>query len=320
MREKGARTFALKCIAAIAVVSMASCRGDGPSVKAPPSLAKLAHIRTADLPAKDGLACLAYIVWDHEPITDVFLSMGGTGTGTSAFVPDTFREALETRSAALITFDKPGVSASFGDRGSARIEDEPLKRHTQGTLVDCAEQAIRLSPAPWASTARWHLRGHSEGASIALYLMDRLLAERAPEAERVKTLILSGLPLEPSDEIARRQLADKPELARAVRECDWNVMREMGVSCGYLLDASKRPSGFDLFHRLASTSTKVKIRVFQGNDDANAPARFVRQLETWNAAQGHLDLAVRYYEGAHTGTPQARQELSDYLRDLIPSK
>jgi hypothetical protein len=140
---------------------------------------------------------------------------------------------------------------------------------------------------------------------------------KASEAERVKTLVLSGLPLEPADEIVRRQLADKPRLARAVQDCDWKVMREIGVSCAYIVDAGKRPSGFDMFHRIASASSRVQIRVFQGNDDANVPASFVRQLQAWNAEQGHLDLTVRYYEGAHTGTPKAQQELSDLLLTLV---
>src|SRR3954470_14596943 len=97
-------------------------------------------------------------------------------------------------------------------------------------------------------------------------------------------------------------------------------MRErMGVSCAYLLDASTRPSGFTMFKRIAAGSPKVQIQVFQGNADAQTPAAFVRQLEAWNAAQGHLALAVRYYDGAHTGTPQVRQELSEFLLRLVPA-
>jgi hypothetical protein len=75
-----------------------------------------------------------------------------------------------------------------------------------------------------------------------------------------------------------------------------------------LRDASARPSGFEMFRRIAAASPKVPIRVFQGNADVHTPAAFVWQLEAWNAAAGHLDLVVRYYDGAHAGTPEARRE------------
>jgi pimeloyl-ACP methyl ester carboxylesterase len=274
-------------------------------------------VTTTELSPKDGLTCRAYVVWNNEPVTDYFLSMGGTGTGTSAFVPESFREVLATRAAAFVTFDKPGVTGTFGDPSTTRIDDAPFKRHTQGTLLDCAEQAMHLS-ARSGSETRWHLRGHSEGAQIALALVDRLLTERPADAERVKTLVLSGLSLEPFGDILRRQLADKPRLARAVDECDWNIMRQaMGLSCDYVQDAGNQPSGFDLFRRLAATSSKVPIRVFQGNRDVNTPADFVRQLEAWNAADGHLDLTVRYYDGAHAGTPEAQKEVSELLVKLV---
>src|SRR5262249_14939072 len=112
---------------------------------------------------------------------------------------------------------------------------------------------------------------------------------------------------------------NEPGLARALDECNWQVMRQrMGVSCAYLRDASTRPSGSAIFRRIAAASPKVKIRVFQGTDDAHTPATLVRELEEGNADQGHLDLKVRYYEGAHAGTPEVRQELSDSLLQLVP--
>jgi len=73
-----------------------------------------------------------------------------------------------------------------------------------------------------------------------------------------------------------------------------------------------------MFERLAARSPGVRIRVFAGNADVNTPAHFVRELETWNAAHGHLDLAVRYYDGAHGGSPAVRRELSDLLLGLVP--
>jgi len=86
----------------------------------------------APLRANDGLACQAYVLSGRQPVTDVFVSMGGTGTGTSARLPPEMQELLASRSAAFVTFDKPGVRATFGDPSSVRIDDGPFQRHTQG--------------------------------------------------------------------------------------------------------------------------------------------------------------------------------------------
>jgi len=253
-----------------------------------------------------------------EPVTDVFVSMGGTGTGTSARLPAEMQELLASRPAAFVTFDKPGVHATFGDPASVRIDDGPFQRHTQGTLLDCARQALQLSLARYGPAIRWHLRGHSEGALLALFLFDELLDTDPSLAQHVKTLILSGLPLEPFAAITRRQLADHHDLARAFEACDWTVMRAQGVSCSYLRDAEKRPSGRQMFERIAAWSPGIQIRVFQETADENTPAHFVRELEAWNVAQGHLDLGVRYYDGAHGGAPAIRREMSQLLLSLVP--
>lgn len=279
--------------------------------------AAVPHTETP-LRANDGLECQAYILSGRQPVTDVFLSMGGTGTGTMARLPAEMQELLASRSAAFVTLDKPGVHATFGDSSSVRIDDGPFQRHTQGTLLACARQALQLSLDQFGPAIRWHLRGHSEGALLALFLFDDLLATDPALAQRVKTLILSGLPLEPAAENTRRQLADHPVLERAVRACDWSVMRHLGVSCAYFRDAEQRPSGRAMFERLAARSPGVRIRVFTGNADINTPAHFVRDLEAWNAAQGHLDLQVRYYDGAHGGTPAVRRELTELLLGIVP--
>jgi hypothetical protein len=274
------------------------------------------RVTSTELATSDGLACRAHVAWIHEPVRDVFLVLNGTGTGSNAFVPETLREVLHTRAAAMVTIDKPGIRAPFGHPASATVDGDALARHTQGTLVECAEQALRLAPARGAAPARWHLRGHSEGATVSLFLMERLLADGARAAE-VATLVLSGLALEPFDEIVRRQLADKPRWRQAVETCDWAVMREaMGVSCAYIADAGRRPSGAARFERLAAAGAKVKIRVVQGELDEHTPARFVRGLEAWNATQGHLDLIVDYHAGGHRGTPEARRALTALLLRL----
>src|SRR5262249_30892161 len=137
-----------------------------------PAIPSGVHVVSADVAAGDGLTCRAHIAWKNEPVTDVFLWMGGTGTGSMAFLSDEERTLVESRAAAIVTFDKPGVSAPFGDPGSVTIDDGPFARHTQGSLLGCADAALRLAHDR-LRYARWHARGHSEGALLALYLADQ---------------------------------------------------------------------------------------------------------------------------------------------------
>jgi pimeloyl-ACP methyl ester carboxylesterase len=299
----------IRRLAVIGIV-VGACGASGARPAAP-------HVE-AELDGGDGLACREYVVEGAAPIHDVVLSMGGTGTGTAAFLPDGERALVDAGGVAVIHFDKPGVRGTFGDPRSAQIDDATFRRHTQGALLACARDAV-IRAVDRYGAVRVLLRGHSEGALIALALYDDLLATRPELAARVRALILTGLPLEPFGELLARQLAPTPDLAAAIARCDWSVMRGLGISCAYLADAEARPSGRALFERLAARAAPAEVDVLAGTDDQNTPVRFVRDLEAWNAAQGHLDLHVRYYEGAHTGTPAARQELAALLARLTTS-
>jgi pimeloyl-ACP methyl ester carboxylesterase len=261
--------------------------------------------------------CQAHLVSGPGQVSDVFLWMGGTGNGSIAFVPEEMRKLLRTRPVGFVTFDKPGMQARFGHPGSLHIDDEVFRHHTQAAMLLCAEEALGWSRQIFGSV-RVHLRGHSEGSLIALDLYDEWLSRKPAEAAAIQTLILSGVPLEPFAEIVRRQVSSQPLLARAIERCDWPVMkRTMGLSCEYLREASARPSGRAMFERLAAKSATAKIRVLTGVADFHTPSSFVQQLELWNGAEGHLDLTVRYYQGAHGGTPEARRMLADLLERLV---
>jgi pimeloyl-ACP methyl ester carboxylesterase len=273
----------------------------------------------ADVHTGDGLACRTYLIAQQAAITDVVLSMDGTGTGTSAWLPDELRDLVKSRPVAVVRFDKPGVRATFGKRSSVTIDDAPFERHTQGTLVDCAKQAIELVEARFGrpNNLRWHLRGHSEGALVALSVYHDLLDSNTATADRVASLILSGLALEPFQQILQRQTTKWPDFARAVAACDGAGMRKTGLSCAYLRDAAARPSGREMFERIAAKAPRARIVVFAGRYDEHTPARFVGELEAWNAASGHLPLEVHYYDGAHNGSPEAKRELHSIVLRLV---
>lgn len=270
------------------------------------------------LHARDGLTCRSYAAYRDPTVRDVIVGLNGTGTGSSAFVPPAPAAVLATRPVAYVTFDKPGISARFGDPIPTDTEPSRLARHTFGTLLDCVHALHDASRRRFGTATRFHFRGHSEGALLALAFLDELTRREPEGTHGVRSLVLSGLPLETFPEIVQRQLAVRPRLSRAVSTCDTStLLRELGLGCAYLADMRTRPSGLDLFARLATRAPATRFRVFHGERDEHTPARFVHDLEAWNRVRGHLDLTVRYYDGAHRGTPEVRRELTALLLALV---
>jgi hypothetical protein len=279
------------------------------------------HVVERSLPATDNLACSGYLVWNDEPVRDVFLVVNGSGILSNAFVHPTFERLINTDRVAYATFDKPGVRAPFGDPAAVRRDHALLDRYTLGHGVACAIDALRWAHAQFGPSVRLHVRGHSEGTLIALYAYDALLEHDTKTAGALKTIVLSGLALEPFDTIRARQLAvipDGDELRKALASCDRDVLRKrLGISCTYVEDARRRPSGRTMFDRLAARAPGARFHVFQGTNDGNTPVEPVRALEAWNAAQGHLAMEFVYYGGAHTGSEAARAEMTRLLADIV---
>lgn len=163
--------------------------------------------------------------------------------------------------------------------------------------------------------------GHSEGALVALYLYEALLDGDPDTATRIATLVLSGLALQPIAELVESQLTwlpDGAQLRKALASCDWAALKDrLGVSCAYMEDAARRPSGLDMFKRLAARAPRARFYVFQGRRDRNTPVEPVRALEEWNASSGHLSIAFHYYDGGHSGTDAAKAEMSQVLAAIV---
>jgi hypothetical protein len=227
---------------------------------------------------------------------------------------------MKAHPVAYLTWDKPGIRARFGDPRSLHRDDGILSRYTLGHGVACATNALRWARERFGPSVRLHLRGHSEGAWIALIVYDALLSGDAEMAASISTLVLSGLPLEPFKDILDQQLAWLPDgkrLRGALASCDWALLREhLGVSCAYVEDAARRPSGRELFERLAARRSVARFYIFQGTDDRNTSVARVRALEAWNASRGHLSLEFHYYAGAHQGSDSARAEMARLLSAL----
>jgi len=307
--RSSSRVRGASCLAPLCVVVLAAC---APAYQ---------HVAARHLPAGDTLACSGYLVWNHEPVRDVFLVINGSGTLSNAFVHPSLEALIATDRVAYATYDKPGVAAPFGDPRSLRRDDAALERYTLGHGVSCAIDALHWARAQFGPSVRLHIRGHSEGTLVALYAYEAMLDRDTETAGAIETLVLSGLPVEPFGAILERQLAFIPRGARlreALASCDWPVLREhLGISCGYVEDATRRPSGRAMFERLAARAPRARFHVFQGTDDWNTPIEPVRALEAWNVSDGHLDMEFHYYEGGHAGSDAARAEVGRLLTRIV---
>jgi pimeloyl-ACP methyl ester carboxylesterase len=167
----------------------------------------LKHVVQRDLPSKDGLTCRGSLGWNSPDVQHVLLWMSGTGVYSSAFVHPSAEAALKVNPVAYLTFDKPGIRAPFRDPAKLSVNDDELAQYTQGHMLECARQAMTWSQEQFGHAIQFHLRGHSEGSLVALFLYEKLLSDEPALAARVSSLVLSGVGLEPFDALVARQLS-----------------------------------------------------------------------------------------------------------------
>ena len=280
-----------------------------------------AQIETHALRSIDGRTCRGYFTW-RGPVEHVLFAMNGTGAKSNAFLPPPLEGIVSDRAVLYATFDRPGITATFGTPDNASTDQAVLEAVTQTQLLACANAAVHWISERFGSTLHLHLRGHSEGALLSLMLYRELVAQEPTLAAQIETLILTGTPLEPFRTIIESQLVvfdehDGGALRTAVSGCDWPTMREkLGVSCAYLEDAYAQPSGREVFQSLAEARAPAQIYLFHGTQDWNAHVEPVRELERWVQTQP-LKVHFSYYEGGHNDPPAiARQELNTLLISL----
>jgi pimeloyl-ACP methyl ester carboxylesterase len=283
--------------------------------------ARYEHLAERNLSSTDSLTCPGYLVWAKEPVRDVVLVINGSGTLSNAFVHPSFQEVMNTHRVAYSTYDKPGIRAPFGDPAAVTRNEALIQRYTIGHGVACATETLRWAREQFGASVRVHVRGHSEGTLVALYTYDALLESDAELAARIETFMLSGLALEPFGDILERQLTWLPDgdrLRKAFASCDWPALKDrMGISCAYVEDATRRPSGRAMFERLAVRAPAARFLIFHGSNDLNTPVEPVRALEAWNASKGHLEMEFHYYDGGHAGSEEARAEMARLFTAIV---
>ncbi|HEY8943683.1 MAG TPA: hypothetical protein VIM73_05445 [Polyangiaceae bacterium] len=281
------------------------------------------HVLERPLRSTGGLECSGYLVWNQQPVQDVFLVIAGSGNLSNAFVHPSFEEILGTHRVAYATYDKPGIRAPFGDPAAVRRDYASFERYTLAHGRACALEALRWAREQLGASVRLHVLGHSEGMLVALYAYEAVLDENPALAAQIRTIVLSGLALEPIADIFARQLAELrggDRIRAAFASCDQSVINNTpfaGTSCAYLQDAAGRPSGRTLFERLASRAPTVRFHVVHGESDLNTPVTHVRALEQWNGSTGHLPITFHYVEGGHTNNPAARAEMTRLLGRIV---
>lgn len=280
------------------------------------------HVAERPLRSIGELECPGYLAWNREPVGDVMLVIGGSGHLSNAFVHPSFEDILGAQRVAYATYDKPGIRAPFGDPAAVQRDAPIFERYTLGHGKACALEALRWTRERFGASARLHVTGHSEGTLVALYAYEAALDEDPALAAQVRTIVLSGLALEPIADIFARQLAGLrggDRLRAAFASCDQAVINNSpfaGTSCAYLEDAARRPSGRAMFERLATRAPATRVHVVHGEADLNTPVTHVRALEAWNVSTGHLPITFHYVEGGHNNNPAARAEIARLWREL----
>lgn len=281
------------------------------------------HVVERPLPSTGGLECPGYLVWNQEPVRDVFLVVSGSGNLSNAFVHPAFEDLVGAQRVAYATYDKPGIRAPFGDPAAVQRDYSIFERYTLGHGKACALEALRWVREKFGTSVRLHVTGHSEGTLVALYAYEATLDEDPALAAQLRTIVLSGLALEPIADIFARQLAELQggdHIRAAFASCDQSVINKSpfaGTSCAYLEDAAQRPSGRAMFERLATRAPSARFHVVHGESDLNAPVSHVRALEAWNLSTGHLPLTFHYVEGGHNGNSAARAELTRLFKEIV---
>jgi pimeloyl-ACP methyl ester carboxylesterase len=275
-----------------------------------------------NLDALGGSTCRGYLAADAEEVAHVVLWIPGSGTLSNAALPDALEARIRSGDVAVVTFDKPGISAPFGEPEHAMLNEDVFGTYTLGHLLACARDALRWSDERFGPETRVLLRGHSEGSLISVYLYAALLTAEPELAARVPALVLTGFPAAPLSEVIEGQVERLPEPDReivsdAIESCDEQVLRNaLALSCGYLEDAAERESGFQVFQRLATLQADASFHLFHGTKDENTPVADVEALERWNDAEGGLAMEFRYYDGGHMGTDAARAGVAELLERL----
>jgi len=241
------------------------------------------------------------------------------------------RAAGKNGELALLSVDKPGVGAT--PEGLTTLDRAVFDRHTLADLVACTRNAVDAARArPGVSRdARLVAHGHSEGAQVWVRVLAAALARGDTSfAASIDANVLSGLPLEPVASGAERQLGvflpfEVEAFRRALAAHDDDYLVLLGMPWRYLEHPTARESTGDVIERLARPGAGVRLEVFHGEGDRNAPFAPVAALVARHAKARHeglpaVDLRLHAYPGAnHQLDARLDADLDALVSGLKPS-
>ena len=217
--------------------------------------------------------------------------------------------ALATGAFALLTIDKPGISVD--ETGKTTMNREVYRQHTLADLVTCGQHAIdwATSRPSIAKRATLVVHGHSEGAQMAVRML-AVAASSKPQSllDRVELTVLTGLPMEPVVRGAERQLGifmpfEVNTFHQALVYRDDRYLLDLGLGSRYLEHPTAHEALEGVMTDLAKRRPGLRVEVFHGDRDLNAPVELVRSFAEKNrrareAGAPSLDMRLHVYKNA----------------------
>ena len=259
------------------------------------------------------------------------LEMGGTGEyhqGGGAKGNPMLAPLVDSGRAALLTFNKPGVTTDGDAPRGFTIEDATYNSYTVDDLVACAVGALT-----WASTtekagsgAPIVIHGHSEGAIVATRALLELQRQQSALVPHISAVLLSGTPAGSMAEIVKAQAAGDggwPAYQHALDTKDDAFFRtHSGIGATTMTAMLALPPLTVTFAELANTGFGSRIALFHGRNDDAVPVAMVERLEHENSerrrrGEGSLELSLREYLGGHHLDLSALHDMALWLADAL---
>lgn len=289
-------------------------------------------MRTISIPVNGGISygkplqCTAYL---HIPKQvskqndlPVYFYGRGTGAGPSTATFEGFigpDGACNNNTTYVLTIDKPGISPDPNDPDKVIVNRDLYDFYTIDTLTECSKNALiwamgLLDNNPNRAII---LQGHSEGAIVMTKLAYNILsdAESMHFQNQLKSLILSGIPMDDFDRMFRYQLT--PEEYRLLIKYynnghytqegnDYFYNNSLNTNWRWVDNAlSKNHVPLtQIFQKISELKIgrDLPIEIFQGLNDKDVSPSSVLKLEDRNNQKQsgrQLSIFARYYNADH---------------------
>ncbi len=290
-----------------------------------------ASVLTNSVTTAEGMKCQTYLrIPEGSATLPILVTLSGSGIYSAASdqeLPPHVAYLFNQKKVNVLSFDKPGISWV---QNKVVVNDSEYNRFTMKTLSECLEQALK-----WAVNNKGlkfndqiFVNAHSEGAIIAMSLLQKKDRKNDAVLKKIKMVLLSGVPMDPFKKIVSSQIPEKDskKFWDALKRKDDSYIRTWGgVSSRYLADAFASDSLNDILKDLASRDADLNIQVFQGLNDQNVSAGAVLDFEKWNEVQAKakkpaLNFSARYYEAGHNLNRTAINDMVVLILGYIDQK